>query len=213
MLKRIFDIIVSFLTLVVSSPILLICAIAVKLTSDGPAFYSAKRAGEGGKLFFMYKFRTMRIGTDSVDKRVTEENDSRITYVGHILRKTKIDEIPQFWNVLIGDMSIVGPRPEDWDIVQNHFTPEQMQTLNVKPGIASLAEVYWYPDLTFHDPPPADVPMQEWYLERHMPAQLTESLNYIEKQNFWLDLKIIIKTAKNIIIHSWVEPKKRPLSY
>lgn len=212
MLKRLFDIVIAAFALTVASPLILISAIAVRLSSPGPAFYKAKRAGINGSLFYMYKFRTMRIGLDRVDRRVTQENDDRITAVGNILRKTKLDEIPQFWNVLIGEMSVVGPRPEDWDIVQNHFSAEQMQTLNVRPGIASFAEVQWYPDLTYHDPPPADTPIQEWYVQRHMPAQLSASMNYIEQQNFWLDLKIIFQTAQNIIVYSWVPPRKRPLT-
>ncbi|MEM7801485.1 MAG: sugar transferase [Chloroflexota bacterium] len=212
MLKRLFDIVVASVVLAFIWPFILLGAIAVKLTSTGPAFYMAKRAGKDGNLFLMYKLRTMRVGLDAVDQRVTAKNDSRITPIGNFLRKAKLDELPQFWNVLIGDMSIVGPRPEDWDIVQNHFTPEQMETLSVRPGIASLAEVRWYPDLTYHDPPPPNIPMQEWYLERHLPAQLAESLNYIETQTIWLDIKIIFRTAQNILIYSWLDPEKQPIA-
>ena len=212
MSKRLFDIIMALVALLITWPLILIGAIAVKMTSPGPTFYRAKRAGKYNQQFDMFKLRTMRIGLDTVDKRVTEEDDPRITPAGNLLRKTKLDELPQFWNVLIGEMSIVGPRPEDWDIVQSYYTEEQMRTLDVRPGIASLAEVRWYPDLTYHDPPPAGVPIQEWYLERHMPAQLNESLRYVEEQTIWLDIKIIAQTAFNILVHSWLPQERRPLS-
>ena len=143
---------------------------------------------------------------------MTAENDNRITHSGHWLRKTKLDEFPQFWNVLIGDMSVVGPRPEDWDIVQNHYTEQQMRTLEVRPGIASYAEVMWYPDLTYHDPPPPNVPIQTWYIERHMPAQLNESLRYINERTFWLDMWVLLQTAYCVVVFSFFAPKKRPLS-
>lgn len=211
MIKRSFDVIFASCVLLITWPLILLGALAVKLTSSGPAFYRAKRAGFGGKPFDMFKLRTMYIGMDNVDRRVTAERDDRITPVGARLRKFKIDELPQFWNVLTGDMSIVGPRPEDWDIVQRHYTPEQWRTLQVRPGIASLAEVRWYPDLTYHDPPPAGITIQEWYLERHLPAQLAESLRYVEQQSLWLDLKIITQTAFCVLVHSWLLPPRKQL--
>jgi lipopolysaccharide/colanic/teichoic acid biosynthesis glycosyltransferase len=209
--KRLFDIIVSLSVLCLIFPLILLSGLAIKLTSSGPIFYRAKRAGLGGKSFEMFKLRTMVVGRDAVDRRVTEAHDDRITRVGKWLRKLKLDELPQFWNVLVGDMSIVGPRPEDWDIVQHYYTPEQWETLKVRPGIASLAEVRWYPDLTYHDPPPPGVPIQEWYIQRHMPAQLAESLRYVEQQSLWLDLKIIFHTAFCILVYSWLPPEKQPL--
>src|SRR3990172_987536 len=148
MIKRLFDIVFAICILSVTWPLILIGALAVKLTSPGPAFYRAKRAGLGGRPFDMLKLRTMRIGTDTPDRKITAEQDDRITPAGRVLRKFKIDELPQFWNVLRGEMSVVGPRPEDWDIVQQHFTPEQQRTLEVRPGIASPADIRWYPDLT-----------------------------------------------------------------
>ena len=115
-MKRLFDIVIASLALLVTCPLILIGALAVKLTSPGPAFDLAKRAGLAGKPFYMLKLRSMRIGADALDRRVTAARDDRITAVGALLRKFKIDELPQLWNVLRGDMSIVGPRPEDWDI-------------------------------------------------------------------------------------------------
>jgi len=213
MIKRAFDIVVASILLLFTSSLILLSAIAIKLTSPGPIFYLAERAGLRGERFLMYKLRTMHVGRDSVDQRVTEENDARITKVGAILRKCKLDELPQLWNVLIGEMSIVGPRPEDWEIVQTCYTPEQMRTLDVRPGIASYAEVRWYPDLTYHDPPPSNIPMQEWYIQRHMPLELQESLRYVEEQSIWLDLKIIFQIARNVVLYSIIPPKKQPLFY
>lgn len=213
MVKRAFDIVIASILLIHTSILILLSAIAIKLTSPGPIFYLAERAGLHGEQFLMYKLRTMHVGQDSVDQRVTEENDTRITKVGAILRKCKLDELPQLWNVLVGEMSIVGPRPEDWEIVQKHYTPEQMRTLDVRPGIASYAEVRWYPDLTYHDPPPSDIPMQEWYIQRHMPVELQESLRYVEEQSIWLDLKIIFQIARNVVLYSIIPPKKQPLLY
>lgn len=210
--KRLFDLVFAACSLLVTWPLILTGALAVKLTSPGPALYRAKRAGLGGRPFDMLKLRTMRVGTDTADRRVTAERDDRITPVGHILRKFKIDELPQLWNVLRGEMSIVGPRPEDWDIVQQYYTPEQRRMLEVRPGIAALADVSWYPDLTYHDPPPAGIPIQEWYLKRHLPVQAAEGLRYVEQQSMLLDLKILARMVFCVLFYSWLPPKKQPLS-
>ncbi len=210
-IKRLFDIIFSSLVLMMVSPLILIGAFAVKLTSPGPVFYRAKRTGLGGQPLDMLKLRTMYVGTDTGDRRITDTNDDRITPVGSILRILKIDELPQFWNVLKGDMSIVGPRPEDWDIVQEYYTPEHRLTLNVRPGITSLAAVRWYPDLTYHDPPPSGISIQDWYLKRHLPVQLSEAFRYMEKQSLLFDLKVIWQTFYCVIKYSWFPPKQKPL--
>lgn len=213
MLKRLFDTVFAGCALLVTWPLILIGALAAKLTSPGPTLYRAKRAGLGCKPFYMLKLRTMHVGTDTPDRRITAEQDDRFTPVGTLLRKFKLDELPQFWNVLRGDMSIVGPRPEDWDIVQQHYTPEQRRTLDVRPGVTSMAEVRWYPDLTtYHDPPPPGVTIQEWYLTRHLPARLAEELGYVEQQSLLLDLKVIAQTIFCVLVRSWLLPKKQPLS-
>jgi lipopolysaccharide/colanic/teichoic acid biosynthesis glycosyltransferase len=154
----------------------------------------------------------MYVGTDSVDRRITDTNDNRFTPVGKILRILKIDELPQFWNVIRGDMSIVGPRPEDWEIVQKYYTPKYMLTLNVRPGITSLAAISWYPDFTYHDPPPAGVAVQDWYLDRHLPLQISEAFHYMEKQSLLFDLKMIWQTFYCVIKYSWLPPQKKPIS-
>jgi lipopolysaccharide/colanic/teichoic acid biosynthesis glycosyltransferase len=211
MVKRLFDVVFAVCVLLVTWPLILIGALAVKRTSPGPAFYRAKRAGLAGKPFDMLKLRTMRVGADTPDRRITAAQDDRITPVGRLLRKSKIDELPQFWNVLRGDMSIVGPRPEDWDIVEGYYTPEQRRTLEVRPGVTATEEVRWYPDLMYHDPPPAGVSTQEWYLMRHLPARLAEGLRYVEQQSMLLDLKVIGQTIFCVLVRSWLPSKKRPL--
>ena len=212
MIKRIFDVVFALCALLVTWPLILTGALAVKLTSPGPAFYRAKRAGLGGKPFDMFKLRTMYVGTDTPNRRMTAVGDERITPVGPFLRKLKIDELPQFWNVVCGEMSIVGPRPEDWGIVEGYYTSEQRRILEVRPGIAALADVLWYPDLTYHDPPPEGVPIQEWYLKRHIPVQVAEGLRYVEQQNLLFDLKILAQMIFCVLVYSWQPPQKRPLS-
>jgi lipopolysaccharide/colanic/teichoic acid biosynthesis glycosyltransferase len=211
MAKRFFDIVFASCMLMVTCPLILISACLVKITCGGPVLYRAKRAGRGGKPFNMLKLRTMRESSDTPDRKITAAQDDRITPIGRVLRRFKIDELPQFWNVLRGDMSVVGPRPEDWDIVENYYTAQHRRTLEVRPGIVSLAEVRWYPDLTYHDPPPDNVSIQEHYVQRHMPAQLAEALRYVERHDLWLDLKVISQVIFCLIVYSWLPCKRRPL--
>ena len=218
MIKRLFDIVFSICVLLVTSPMILLGALAVKITSPGPAFYKAKRAGLKGKPFYMFKLRTMFVNTDNPDRKITEKGDSRITPIGRVLRKLKIDEFPQFWNVLIGEMSIVGPiRPIEWDLVDKYFTPEQRFDLEnifkIRPGIVCPADLEWYPDLTYHDPPPVEVPIQEWYLMRHLPIQLNEGMRYLERQSLFLDLKVIAQTIFCLLVYSWLLPRKQPPAF
>ena len=208
MTKRLFDIVVAACALVVTSPLILLGAVAVKLTSQGPAFYRSKRAGLGGRPFDMFKLRTMRISADTADRRITASRDDRVTSVGRVLRKFKVDELPQLWNALRGDMSIVGPRPEDWDIVQRHYTAAQRRVLEVRPGITSPVDVYWYPDLTYHDPVPEGVSMQDWYVARHLPLQVAEGLQYVQERNLLLDLKVIIQTVFCVLARSGTPPRR-----
>jgi lipopolysaccharide/colanic/teichoic acid biosynthesis glycosyltransferase len=209
-LQRLFDIAVSCLVLAIAGPALLVAALLVKLTSRGPAFYHGKRAGLGGRPFFQHKLRTMRVHDDRGDRKITDLVDDRITPVGAFLRKVKLDELPQFWNVLVGEMSIVGPRPEDFDLVQEHYTAEQMRTLEVRPGITSQSMVTWYPDETYHDPPPDGVSMQEHYLRRHLPVKLQEELDYLRRRTFWSDLGVIWRTFLCVVLRSWRPPVRRP---
>ncbi len=209
--KRGFDVAIATTVLLLASPLLAAAALAVKLTSPGPVFYRARRAGLYGRPFAMLKFRTMQNATDAPDRRITSEQDDRITAIGSLLRRTKLDELPQFWNVLRGEMSIVGPRPEDGDLVRSHYTHAQLRSLDTKPGIACEAEVRWYPDLTFHDPAPSGVTAQEHYVRRHLPAQVREALRYVDERSFCGDLSILARTAWCVVFHTFVPQSRRPL--
>ena len=209
--KRAFDIVVSGAMLLLTSPVLAIAAIATKLSSPGPVFYRAKRAGLYGRPFSMLKFRTMRHASDAPDRKITSERDDRITKTGALLRKLKIDELPQFFNVMRGDMSIVGPRPEDFDLVQQHYTEEQMRSLDTRPGIACEAEVRWYPDLTFHDPAPPGVSAQDHYIRRHMPLQAGLAVRYVDDRSFAGDISILLRTAWCVLFHSCVPQRRRAI--
>jgi lipopolysaccharide/colanic/teichoic acid biosynthesis glycosyltransferase len=210
--KRLFDLTFSAAALSLTWPLILAGMLAVKLTSPGSAIYRAKRVGQGGRPFTMFKLRTMRTGTDTPDRRVTAADDDRITPVGQVLRKLKVDELPQFWNVLRGDMSVVGPRPEDWEVFQRYYTPEYRGILSGRPGIVSPVDLKWYPDLTYHDPPPPDISPQEWYVRRHLPLQVAEGLRYLERQSLLLDATVVLQTALSILVYSFLKPPKRPLS-
>ena len=209
--KRVLDAIVAAVALGIAGPVILVAALAVKLTSRGPVFYRARRAGLDGRPFAMLKLRTMRVGTDTPDRKITADDDDRITWVGAPLRKFKIDESPQLINVLRGDMAIVGPRPEDWDIVQQHYSAEQRRALAVRPGIASPVDVAWYPDLTYHDPAPPGVAMQDHYLERHLPVQVAEAIRYVERQSLWVDGLVILRLVYCVLVQSWLPPPPRAL--
>jgi lipopolysaccharide/colanic/teichoic acid biosynthesis glycosyltransferase len=209
--KRLFDVVLATCALVLTGPLILLGALAVKLTSRGPIFYRAKRAGLGGRPFLMLKLRTMRVATDSADRKITAAQDDRVTAVGRVLRKFKIDELAQLWNVLRGDMSVVGPRPEDWDIVQEHYTPEQRRALATRPGIASPVDVLWYPDLTYHDPAPPGVAAQDHYLRRHLPVQAAEAIRYVERQSLLHDVQVILRLVFCVLVRSWLPARRRPL--
>lgn len=207
MLKRSFDIAMATVGLIVAAPLIVAGALVVRATSPGPAFYRAVRAGRGGEPFHLYKLRTMR--RDGGGSRITEQNDSRVTPVGRLLRTFKIDELPQLWNVLRGDMSFVGPRPEDIEIVRRHYTAEQMGVLDVRPGLTTPGQVEWYPDLTYHDPPPPGVSMERHYLERHLPLKLAGDLEYVRTRSFLLDLKVILATIWCVAVRSRLDPPPR----
>lgn len=209
-MKRAVDVIVAGLVLALTSPLWLISAALVKATSPGPVLYRAERAGLHGHRFEMFKFRTMGQDLDSVDQRVTEPNDSRITVAGKLLRRSRLDELPQLLNILRGEMSLVGPRPEDIDIVDRHYTGWHHRSLTIRPGVVCLSEITWYPDLTHHDPPPDGVSMQDWYVERHLDAQVSESLRYVDQRSLRLDLSIIGHLLWLTVRYAFADPPAVP---
>ena len=176
--SRLFDIILSFVSLVIALPIMLIAAIAIKLEDGGPVLYSQTRLGKNSQTFTIYKMRSMRIDAEANGAQWAQAQDDRITKVGKFIRKARIDEIPQLYNILIGHMKIIGPRPERPELAEAFYVdlPEFASRLAVKPGLTGLAQVSGGYDLT--------------------PAQkLVFDVAYIKHRGFWLDLKIIVKTV------------------
>ena len=192
---RLVDILLSAIGLILISPLLLVIYILIRLTSKGPGFYSQKRVGKNGVPFRLFKFRSMRIGSDKGTLITIGGRDSRITKVGYYLRKYKLDELPQLWNVLIGDMSLVGPRPEVERYVRL-YTPEQRVVLSVKPGITDYASIAYSDEnliLGMSDDP------EKMYVEQIMPKKIEYNLQYINNQTMKEYFKIIFLTFAKII--------------
>jgi len=195
MLKRLFDIIFSCFGLIVTSPLIILSAILIKIDSKGPVFYRGLRVGRFGKPFKMYKFRTMVVNADKIGGPSTSDDDPRLTKVGKFIRKYKLDELPQLINVFKGEMSIVGPRPEVPSEVET-YNEEEKKILNVKPGITD------YASLTFHNEGEilrGSADPHQTYKEKIRPEKLRLALKYVEEHSFWIDLKIIFKTFKALI--------------
>ena len=189
MIKRLFDLAVSVTLLTLLLPVLLIVALVVRVGSPGPVLHRALRVGQGEKIFTLYKFRTMIVGAEQQGPGITTADDPRVTRIGRWLRRTKLDELPQFFNVLRGDMSLVGPRPEDPRYVAL-YTPEQRAVFTVRPGITSLASVrYRHEEHLLTGP--------DWesrYVEAIMPAKLEHDLEYVRNSGLWRDLMILLQT-------------------
>jgi lipopolysaccharide/colanic/teichoic acid biosynthesis glycosyltransferase len=198
--KRALDLGLCGLALIVLGPVMLIAALAIKLSSRGPVFYRARRAGYRGQPFYELKFRTMRLGSD-VAGGFTARKDPRVLAVGAVLRLFKIDELPQIMNILRGEMSIVGPRPEAFEIVEECYTPEQRRVLEVAPGLTGFPQVRYFPDLTVIDTEGRDP--QEHYKKVLLPMRLELDLEYVRRQSFLVDLGLILETARLVLFKSW----------
>ena len=188
-LKRTFDVLLASLGLVLLSPFMGLIALAIRLTGPGPIFYSSPRVGLGVNVFNMVKFRTMVIGADKMGSLVTVSGDRRITRIGHYLRRTKLDEFPALFNVLKGDMSIVGPRPENPKSAAL-YTEQQKRIWIVKPGITSLATIKYRHEESILA---GAVDLEAAYFQV-MQDKLALELEYIRRQSFWFDLKVIFQT-------------------
>jgi len=195
MLKRLFDIIFSFLGLILISPLLLIVAILIKLSSPGPVFYRGERIGRGGKSFRIFKFRTMVVDAEKLGGPSTAGDDPRLTKIGKFLKKFQLDEVPQLINVLRGEMSLVGPRPEVKMYVNMMTNEERSVILSIKPGMTDLASLY-----NFHEGEvlrgAADP--EKAYLEKVRPEKLSLQIKYVKEKSFLGDIVIIIKTIAKI---------------
>jgi lipopolysaccharide/colanic/teichoic acid biosynthesis glycosyltransferase len=196
MAKRLFDIVGAAVGLAVLSPVLLVLAARIKLTSAGPVFYRGVRVGLHGRSFRIFKFRTMVINAEQIGGASTADNDPRITKVGRFLRKFKLDELPQLINVLAGDMSFVGPRPEVRHYV-DMYTEEEKVILTVRPGITDWASL-WNPDegaVLAGTPDP-----ERTYLEKIRPQKIKWQLEYVRHRSFFVDLGIIARTIATIVL-------------
>jgi len=196
MVKRVTDFIISLVALLILSPFFILIAILVSFGSKGPVFYRQSRVGYRGKDFKIFKFRTMFTGADKGSLITIGGRDPRITPIGYFLRKYKLDELPQLINVITGDMSLVGPRPEVRKYV-DMYGPDQMKVLQVKPGITDYASIKYSNENEIlgraSDP-------EYTYIHEIMPAKLALNLQYINDKNFWIDLKIILQTIFKIVI-------------
>lgn len=190
-LKRFFDILLSFILLVIALPFLVLIAIAVKIDSKGPVIFKQQRIGKGGKVFNIYKFRSMCVGAEKTGSGVySGKGDARVTRVGKILRATSLDEVPQLINVLKGDMSFIGPRPpltyHPWPIEE--YTEEQKKMFNVRPGITGWAQVHGRKDV-------------EWN------KRIELNVWYVEHVSMWLDIKIVFTTVFKVFTNADNENK------
>lgn len=187
MLKRIYDLSFAIVLLLLSSPIMIFAAVGILITNKGPIIYKAKRVGKNGIPFTLYKFRTMRV--DSGEIRVTTlTNDERIYPFGRFLRKTKIDELPQLANILLNQMSVVGPRPEDISIAKEIYVGKYKGIYDVKPGLTSPASLFEYTHGEHYQD-------EEEYVSDFLPKKLEVELFYVRNHNLWYDIKLTVKTA------------------
>jgi lipopolysaccharide/colanic/teichoic acid biosynthesis glycosyltransferase len=197
---------VATIGLVIVAPLLALAALMVKLSSRGPVFYRGTRVGLNGTLFPMLKFRTMVVDAESLGGSATAADDPRITRFGKFLRRYKLDELPQFFNVLLGDMSLVGPRPEVQKYV-NLYSPEEKEILTVRPGITDWASIWNSNEAAVlegsRDP-------ERTYEELIRPTKLALQILYVRDHSFFVDLKIMFHTAVKLIDEDWVPKELKP---
>lgn len=194
MLKRLFDFVASSIGLLILFPFFILIALLIKVDSPGPVFYLQERVGKNRVLFKLFKFRTMRVGSDKAAAITIGARDSRITQIGFWLRKFKLDELPQLINVWKGEMSLVGPRPELKKFV-DLYTPDQLQVISVKPGITDYASIQFKNENELLEGKADPI---DFYIREIMPVKLELNLKYIQRQSFWLDIKIIFQTIFSI---------------
>lgn len=195
MIKRIFDFLLSGIGLFILSPLFLAVAIWIKVDSSGPVFFRQKRVGLFGKDFFIYKFRTMRVNAESAG-RLTVGKDSRITRSGHFLRKSKIDELPQLIDVLLGTMSLVGPRPEVREFIDCYPDEVKDKVLSVRPGITDRASIEMVDEneiLSKYEDP------RQAYIDHILPIKQKYYVQYVENRTLLLDITLIFQTLLKIV--------------
>lgn len=206
--KRVFDIVVSFTMLLILSPIFLVLAILIKLDSKGPIFYRQERCTKYGKVFRIFKFRTMVNNADKIGAHVTVDNDQRITRVGKFIRKCRLDEICQLIDVLRGTMTFVGTRPEALKYVKE-YTPEMMATLLLPAGVTSLASIYYKDEAEILS---GVEDADSVYVEKILPEKMKYNLRAIKEFGFWRDIKIMFMTVFAVLGKEYkAKEKQQPL--
>lgn len=191
--QRVLDVLGAGSGLVLVSPLLVALAVWIRLDSDGPILYRGRRAGRDGKIFEMLKFRTMVTDAATEGAGITTRDDARVTRAGRVLRKYKLDELPQLWNVLVGEMSLVGPRPEDPRYV-DLYTPRQRAVLDVPPGLTGAASLtFRHEEHLLHG---AD--WEQTYTQVVLPRKLEIELGYLRQRTFWSDLAILARTGLSV---------------
>ncbi len=195
-MKRLFDMVLSAVGLLIAAPLLLVAAVAIKLDSAGPVFFTQARVGRGFRPFRLFKLRSMRAEHAPNPRQITSAGDLRITRVGRILRKTKIDELPQLWNVLRGEMSLVGPRPEVRKYVEM-FRSDYDEILTVRPGVTDLASIRYRDEERLLAA--ADDPERE-YVNRVLPEKIVLAKEYVKASSLLLDMKLILATLLKIAL-------------
>ncbi|WP_353132629.1 sugar transferase [Pseudopedobacter sp.] len=193
-IKRVFDIVMSLTGILIFLPIFIIISVLIVLDSRGGVFYGQHRVGKNKRSFILYKFRTMLTGSDKQGLLTVGDNDKRVTRSGRWLRKYKLDELPQLFNILKGDMSFVGPRPEVSKYV-DLYNERQKKILSVKPGITDWASIKYMDEneMLANVPDPED-----YYIRYIMPSKAEINLKYVAEHNFWTDIKIIFLTIRNV---------------
>ncbi len=193
-MRRLVDLVFAAVSLTVLLPFLCLIALAICLDSPGNPFYLAPRCGRQGRVFRMWKFRTMVANAASVGPAITGNQDPRITRLGRFLRGSKIDELPQIINVLLGDMTIVGPRPETPSMVAR-YTPEQRQILEVKPGVTGRQQLAGEESESI----PADAQPEEYYVTHILEQKLSADLDYLRRRTAWTDAGIVLSTVGYVV--------------
>ena len=199
MAKRLFDILSSSVLLLLLAPVLLLVSVGILVSDPGPILYRAARVGLNGRDFVMHKFRSMH-ERDDRGSAISSGDDPRIFPLGKVLRKLKLDELPQLWDVLRGEMSIVGPRPEDPAIVAEHYTEAYMKSLQVRPGLTSPGSLYFYThaeEALLHGSAEAD------YLEHILPTKMALDLEYVERSSVLYDIRVVIRTVAVIVLQTF----------
>ncbi len=193
--KRWFDVLAALIGLLLLAPLLLIIAIIIKIDSKGPVLFIQERVGKNNKDFQIYKFRTMKLQSEAQGLLTLGNHDSRITKVGYFLRRYKLDEFPQLFNILKGDMSFVGPRPELRYYV-NFYTEDDLKIFAVRPGITGLASLKYRNEVELLKA--AENP-EEFFIKTIIPDKLKYNKEYIEKRHFFFDLKLIVITIVQVL--------------